>query len=281
MPDPKTYRAAGLIGLPVFASRSPKIHRYWLDRHDIAGDYILMPVQPASLEAALRGLPALGIAGCNVTMPHKEAAARLVDRLDPTAQRMGAINLIVVQPDGSLSGFNKDGYGFIQNLYDGKPDWTPSAGPAVVLGAGGGARSVVVSLLEQGVPEIRLLNRTRARAEQLQHEFGGPISVLDWSERHAALAGAALLVNTTNQGMAGQTPLDLRLDALAADALVSDIIYNPLSSALLETARRRGNPVINGLGMLLHQARPAFEAWWGVLPEVTAELRATVEATIG
>lgn len=168
MPDPKTYRAAGLIGLPVFASRSPKIHRYWLDRHDIAGDYILMPVQPAALEPALRGLAALGFAGCNVTMPHKEAAARLVDRLDATAQRMGAVNLIVVEPDGSLSGYNKDGFGFIQNLYDGNPAWRPSAGPAVVLGAGGGARSVVVSLMEEGVPEVWLLNRTRARAEALR-----------------------------------------------------------------------------------------------------------------
>ena len=280
MADLKTYRAAGLLGHPVFASRSPKIHRYWLDRHDIAGDYILMPVQPEALEAALRGLAALGMAGCNVTMPHKEAAARLVDRLDPTARRMGAVNLIVVEPDGSLSGGNKDGVGFIQNLYDGKPDWRPAAGPAVVLGAGGGARSVVVSLLERGVPEIRLLNRTRARAQVLKDEFGGPISVLDWSERHDALAGAALLVNTTNQGMSGQPPLDLRLDALPTDALVSDIIYNPLSPPLLDRARARGNTAINGLGMLLHQARQAFEAWWGVLPEVTPELRAAVEATI-
>ncbi len=281
MPDPKTYRAAGLLGLPVFASRSPKIHRYWLDRYDIAGDYILMQVQPAALQAALRGLPALGLAGCNVTMPHKEAAARIVDRLDPTAQRMGAVNLVVVEPDFSLSGYNKDGYGFIQNLYDGDPGWQPAAGPAVVLGAGGSARSVVVSLLEQGVPDIRLLNRTRARAEALKAELGGPIAVLDWPERHAALAGAALLVNTTDQGMSGQPALDLRLDALPTEALVCDIIYNPLSPPLLVSARARGNPVVNGLGMLLHQARPAFAAWWGVLPDVTPELRAAVEATIG
>lgn len=280
MADPKTYRAAGLIGNPVFQSRSPKIHRYWLDKYDIAGDYILMPVRPEALQAALRGLPALGLAGCNVTIPHKEAAAKLVDRLDPTAQRMGAINLIVVEKDGSLSGYNKDGFGFIQNLYDGKPDWRPQAGPAVVLGAGGGARSVVVSLLEQGVPEIRLINRTRARAEQLQAEFGGPITVLDWAERHAALAGAALLVNTTNQGMTGQPPLDLMLDALPVSALVCDIIYNPLEPPLLVAAKARGNAVVNGLGMLLHQARPAFEAWWGVMPEITAEQRAALEATV-
>ncbi len=280
MADPKTYRAAGLIGYPVFQSRSPRIHRYWIDRHDIAGDYILMPVKHEALETALRGLPALGLAGCNVTIPHKEAAARIVDRLDATAQRMGAINLIVVEPDGSLSGYNKDGYGFIQNLYDGKPDWQPSAGAAVVLGAGGGARSVVVSLQEQGVPEIRLLNRTRTRAEQLKAEFGGAITVLDWADRHAALAGAALLVNTTNQGMTGQPALDLDLALLPTDALVCDIVYNPLQPPLLDAAKARGNPTINGLGMLLHQARPAFAAWWGILPDVTPELRAAVEATI-
>lgn len=279
MPDPKTYRAAGLLGLPVFASRSPKIHRYWLNRHDIAGDYILMPVQPAAIEAALRGLAALGLAGCNVTMPHKEAVARIVDRLDPTARRMGAVNLVVVEADGTLTGYNKDGYGFMQNLHDARPGWDPAAGPAVVLGAGGGARSVVVSLLEQGAPEIRLLNRTAARAEALQAEFGGPITVLPWSARHDALAGAALLVNTTNQGMSGQPPLDLALDALPRDALVCDIVYNPLSQPLLDAARARGNTAVDGLGMLLHQARPAFEAWWGVLPDITPELRAALEAT--
>ncbi len=275
------YRAAGLIGLPVAGSRSPLLHRYWLDRYGLAGDYIRMPVQPGALEAALRGLGALGFAGCNVTMPHKEAAARLMDRLDPAAARMGAINLVVVEPDGSLSGYNKDGYGFIQNLYDGKPGWQPGAGPAVVLGAGGAARGIVVSLLEEGVPAIRLLNRTRARAETLRDSVGGAVTVHDWAERHDALAGAALLVNTTNQGMYGQEPLDLQLDALPAGTLVCDIIYNPLTPPLLADAAARGHPVVNGLGMLLHQARPAFQAWWGVLPDITPELRGMIEATIG
>ena len=274
------YRAAGLIGQPVFASRSPGIHRYWLDRHAIAGDYVLMPVQAAALEPALRGLAALGFAGCNVTMPHKEQAARLVDRLDPTARRMGAVNLIVVEPDGSLSGYNKDGYGFVESLREVAPDWQASAGPAVVVGAGGGARSVVVSLLERDVPEVRLLNRTRARAEALRADLGGPVTVLDWSERHHALAGAALVVNTSNQGMSGQPPLDLRLHALPRGALVCDIVYNPRSTPLLEQARARGNAAVNGLGMLLHQARPAFAAWWGVLPDVTPELRGLVEASL-
>ncbi|MFI4983506.1 MAG: shikimate dehydrogenase, partial [Nevskiales bacterium] len=252
MSGSQQFKAAGLIGWPVFQSRSPKLHGYWLEHYRIQGAYLPMPVQAGRLEAALRGLVALGFAGCNVTIPHKEAAAKLVDRVDPVGRRMGAINLIVVQPDGSLSGYNKDGYGFIENLRDGKPDWRGDAGPAVVLGGGGGARSVVVSLLDEGAPEIRLINRTRARAEQLAQEFGGPIRVLDWERRHAALAGAALLVNTTNQGMVGQPALDLVLDELPPTALVCDIIYNPLDPPLLVAARARGNPTVNGLGMLLH-----------------------------
>ena len=280
MADPKTYRLAGLIGDPVFQSRSPLIHRHWLAEYDIAGDYVLLHVTADRLEQALRGLPALGFAGCNVTIPHKEATARIVDRLDATAARMGAVNLVVVEADGSLSGYNKDGFGFIASLREAKPDWRAIAGPAVVLGAGGAARSIVVSLLEQGAPEIRLLNRTRARADKLAAELGAPVSVLDWPARNAALAGATLLVNATNQGMAGQARLDLALDELPRSALVCDIVYNPLLPDLLVAAQARGNRVVGGLGMLLHQARPAFAAWWGVMPAVTPGLRAAVEATI-
>ena len=215
-----------------------------------------------------------------MTIPHKEEAARLMDRLDPVAQRMGAINLVVVEEDGSLSGFNKDGYGFIQNLRDGLPEWRAGSGPAVVLGGGGGARSAVASLIDEGAPEVRLANRTRPRAEALAEAFGEKVKVVDWADRHAALAGAALVVNTTNQGMVGQPPLDLTLGRLPAGILVCDIIYNPLETPLLAAARARGNPTVNGLGMLLHQARPAFQAWWGVLPDITPDLRASVEATI-
>ncbi len=278
---PLPFKAAGLIGWPVFQSRSPMLHTYWLKHYGIAGVYVPMPVQPGCVEAALRGLAALGFAGCNVTLPHKEAAARVVDRLDPVAMRLGAVNLVVVEPDGSLSGYNKDGYGFIASLRDGKADWRGDSGPAVVIGAGGGARSVVASLLDEGAPEIRLLNRTRARADELAAMFGGNVVTLDWPERHAALAGCTLLVNTTNQGMIGQPPLELDLATLPADALVCDIVYNPLSTRLLTEARARRNPTVNGLGMLLHQARPAFHAWWGTLPDITSELRTAVEATIG
>jgi shikimate dehydrogenase len=280
MTNPPPFRTAGLIGWPVAQSRSPMLHGYWLRKYAIQGAYLPLPVAPGRLGVALRGLSALGFAGCNITIPHKQEAVRLVDRVDAVGRRMGAINLVVVEADGSLSGYNKDGYGFIENLRDGDPGWRGGRGPAVVLGAGGGARSVVASLLDEGAPEIRLANRTAARAMAIAAEFGAPVRALDWAERHAALAGAALLVNTTNQGMLGQPPLDLALDALPGTALVCDIVYNPLDTPLLLAARRRGNPVVNGLGMLLHQARPAFEAWFGVAPEITAELRAAVEATI-
>ncbi len=272
------FRTAGLIGWPVSQSRSPALHRHWLDAYGIAGAYIPMPVRPDALEPALAGLRALGFAGCNVTLPHKEAAARLVDRLDPAAARMGAVNLITVEPDLSLTGTNTDGFGFIESLRDGWPGWRADAGPAVVIGAGGGARSVVASLAAEGAPEIRLINRTRDRADAIAVSFGSPIRALDWAERHQALAGAALLVNTTDQGMVGRPALDLSLDRLPADATVCDIVYNPLETPLLAAARARGARCVHGLGMLIHQARPAFEAWWGIRPDSSPALRALLEA---
>jgi shikimate dehydrogenase len=203
-----------------------------------------------------------------------------VDHVDPLGQRMGAINLVVVQADGALHGFNTDGYGFIQSLRDAKPDWRADAGPIVVLGGGGAARAIVLSLIDAGAPSIRLINRTRSKAQALADEFGPVVAVFDWSERHDALAGAAMLVNTTDQGMHGKTDLDLRLDALPTDALVCDAIYIPLETTLLASARARGNLTVNGLGMLLNQARPAFKAWFGVDPEVTPALREALIATI-
>ena len=280
MADPKPFRMAGVLGWPVSQSRSPKLHNYWLDRYGIAGTYLPLAVPPEKLEGALQGLVALGFAGCNVTIPHKETAMRLMTRLDPVAQKIGAINLIVLEPDGTLSGFNKDAYGFIECLRQGQPAWKASTGPAVVLGAGGGARAVVVGLAEQGAPEIRLINRTEGRARTVATLGGSIMRVMPWEKRSEALDGAATLVNTTNQGMIGQPALDIALDRLPASALVADIIYNPLETPLLAAARKRGNPTVNGLGMLLNQARPAFQAWFGVLPDVTPELRKMIEATI-
>jgi shikimate dehydrogenase len=236
-------------------------------------------VQPDNIEQAVRGLRALGLAGCNVTIPHKVNAMHMMDVVDPLARRMGAINTIVVTPEGALHGFNNDGFGYIQSLRDAKPDWQANAGPATVLGAGGAARAIVLSLLDQGATNIRLMNRTREKAQALADEFGAGVQVLDWSERHDALADTALLINTTNQGMHGQAALDLKLDALPQTALVSDAIYIPLETPLLRDARLRGNTTVNGLGMLLNQARPAFKAWFGVMPEITPALHQAIMAT--
>ncbi len=269
-------RLAGVMGWPVGHSKSPRLHGWWLNHYGIDGAYIPLGVPPERFEQAVRALPALGFAGCNVTVPHKEAALRAMDHLSPEARRIGAVNTVVVRPDGSLEGRNTDGFGFLANLRQGCPSWQPSAGPALVLGAGGAARAVIVALLDAGVPELRLTNRTRARAEDLAAELGGPITVVDWDERTAALEGCDLLANTTSLGMTGQPPLEMALGPLPAGALVTDIVYAPLMTSLLTAAAARGNPVVDGLGMLLHQARPGFEAWFGRLPEVTDELRAFV-----
>jgi shikimate dehydrogenase len=271
---------AGVMGWPVMHSRSPRIHNYWLARYGLAGTYVPLAIKAEGLRAALRALAPLGFSGCNLTIPHKEAAFEIVDRVDPKAKRIGAINCVVVAPDNSLDGCNYDGFGYIQSVLQEYPSWRADAGPIVVIGAGGGARAVLVSLIDQGAQEIRLANRSPARAETLAGEFGPPVVAVGWDKRHSALDGAAMLVNTTSQGMAGQPPLDLALESLPTSALVSDIIYIPRETPLLAAARLRGNPTVNGLGMLLHQARPAFHAWFGVMPEVTAELRAMIETTI-
>lgn len=275
-----TYGLAGIMGWPVAHSRSPTLHNYWLEKSGLPGAYVQLPVAPGKLDIALPGLAALGFRGCNITIPHKVDALRFVNEVDANAKRMGAINTIVVQADGSLKGFNNDGFGYIQSLLDAKPDWRADTGPVTVLGAGGAARAVVLSLADRGAREIRLLNRTAEKAQALADEFGAPVKALPWSERHAALADVALLVNTTSQGMHGNPALSLDLDALPRHALVSDVVYVPLETPLLAAARQRGNPTVNGLGMLLNQARPAFHAWFGVMPEITPELRRAIEASL-
>ena len=280
MSHPDRFLLAGVMGWPVMHSRSPKLHNYWFDRYGLAGTYVPLAIQPERLEAALRALPALGFAGCNLTIPHKEQALRIVDHADARARRIGAISCVTVNADGSLTGTNNDWYGFVENLREAFPGWRADAGPAVVMGAGGASRAVVDALIHEGAKEIRLINRTRARAESLAAALGGPVTVLGWDERHKALEGAALLVNTTSQGMVGNPPLDLSLDALPSSAEVCDIIYIPGETPLLKAARERGNRTVNGLGMLLHQGRPAWRSWFDREVEVTAELRALIEATI-
>jgi shikimate dehydrogenase len=210
----------------------------------------------------------------------QEAALRIVDEASALARRIGAVNCIVVRADGSLEGRNYDAFGFTESLRERAPDLRFDAGPAVVIGAGGASRAILAGLMDEGVPEIRLINRSPARAQALAAEFGAPVRAVPWEGRAQALEGAAILVNTTSQGMVGEAPLDLALDALPVSALVVDIVYVPLETPLLASARARGNRVVDGLGMLLHQARPAFEAWFGIDPKVTVELRALIEATL-
>ncbi len=273
-------KLAGVMGWPVGHSLSPRLHGYWLDKHGIDGAYVPLPVRPDAFPGAVRALAALGFRGANLTIPHKEAALALCDTLDAAAQRIGSVNTLVFG-DGRIEGRNSDAFGFIENLRDGAPAWRASAAPAVVLGAGGAARAVIVSLLDAGAQEVRLCNRTPARAEALAEDIGvgdmkGAVVCVPWDARANALSGAGLLVNTTSLGMAGHGALDLALDDLPTSALVTDIVYTPLETDLLRRARARGHAAVDGLGMLLHQARPGFEAWFGVTPEVTPELRAFV-----
>jgi len=278
--EQQKFVLAGLMGWPVGHSRSPNIHNHWIAEHGLRGAYVLLPVEPGNLVQALRALPVLGFAGCNLTIPHKVAAMALVDRIDPLARRIGAINTVVVQSDGSLAGYNNDGFGYVQSLLAEVPDWRADAGPVTVMGAGGGARAVIVSLAEQGAREIRVCNRSPDKAQQLAREIGAPVRAVLWEQRHDALADVALLVNTTSQGMSGQPALDLSLDRLPQHALVSDLVYVPLETPLLAAARARANRTVGGLGMLLHQARPAFAAWFGRMPTVTAELRTLLERSL-
>lgn len=274
------FALAGVMGWPVMHSRSPLMHNYWFRQQGLAGTYVPLAIEPKGLAEALRALRPLGFAGCNLTIPHKLEAMRIVDRVDDVATKIGAISCVVVQPDGSLFGTNNDWIGFIGNLKQQAPDWRADAGPVTVIGAGGGARAVCYGLMQEGAKEIRLVNRTRAKAERIAAEFGGPIAVHAWESRHHALDGVATVVNTTSQGMVGLPALDLTLDRLPKAAIAADIIYTPLESPFLAEARARGNRTVNGLGMLLHQGLPAWRLWFGLEPEVTPELRDMMEQSI-
>ncbi|WP_170456989.1 shikimate dehydrogenase [Ruegeria arenilitoris] len=267
---------AGVIGHPIAHSRSPALHGYWLKTYGLPGHYVPMDAAPADLEAVLRSLPKAGFVGANVTVPHKEAALRLADHVSDRASVIGAANTLVFRADGSIHADNTDGYGFMQNLRAGAPDWVPQDGPAVVFGAGGAARAVLQALAEAGVPEILLTNRTRSRADHLKEEFGQRITVVDWVQAGNVIENAELVVNTTSLGMQGQPELRVPLDGLQPGTVVTDLVYTPLKTRLLEQAEAAGCTVVDGLGMLLHQAVPGFERWFGLRPEVTEETRAAV-----
>ena len=273
-------RLAGIIGWPVSHSRSPRLHGFWLNSYGIDGAYLPLAVRPEQARDAIRALPLLGFAGANVTLPHKEAALSAVDRVTAQARRIGAVNTIIAAADGTLEGSNSDGFGFLENLRQSAPQWQPGQGPAVLLGAGGAARAVAAALVDAGVPELRLVNRTAVRAEQLATDIGGPIKPYAWEQRGAALKDGTLLVNSTTLGMKGRSPLDIDLQPLPPAAIVCDIVYVPLETPLLAAARARGLATVDGLGMLLHQARPGFAAWFGVEPVVTPELRSFIRADL-
>jgi shikimate dehydrogenase len=265
-------RLAGILGWPVSHSRSPRLHGFWLARHGVDGAYVPLPVRPEGFAAAVRGLVELGFAGANVTIPHKEAAFAICDSVSEVARRAGSVNTLVFR-DGRIEGTSTDGFGFLESIRDQAPGWRASDGPAVVLGAGGAVRAVAAALLDAGCPRLVLVNRTPARAEAIARELcvGGRGTVEVAAE--PALAEAALLVNGTSLGMEGEPPLILDIAGLPAHAVVADMVYVPLETRLLARARERGLRAVDGLGMLLHQARPGFEAWFGLAPRVDAELR--------
>lgn len=267
---------AGVIGSPISHSRSPKLHAYWLKQYGIIGHYIPMDIASDDLEEAVRTLPRMGFVGVNITIPHKEHVLRLADLVSDRAALIGSVNTLIFRTDGKVHGDNTDGYGFVTNLRQGAPGWNPQSGPAAVIGAGGAARAVLASLIDAGAPEIRLTNRTKNRAEALQREFGQKIQVFDWVQAGNMLDGASTVVNASSLGMDGAADMRIPLDALSRDAVVTDLVYTPLETPLLGHARQIGCQTVDGLGMLLHQAVPGFERWFGHKPEVTDGLRQAV-----
>lgn len=271
--DPRPLNA-GVCGYPIAQSKSPVLFRHWFQRYGIAGNYVPLRVAPEDFAEVLPGLLKVGFRGVNCTLPHKIMALELADIVTDAARAVGAANTLTFSQEGEVVADNSDWFGFLQNVRSGCPAWDPGSGPAVMLGAGGAARAGIHALLGAGSPGIRLTNRTRERAEELVSFFGSKINVVDWAERSEAFADASIIVNSTSLGMTGERPLEVSLDAAPKTALVTDMVYNPLETDLLRQARQRGMPTVDGLGMLLHQARPGFLSWFGRDPEVTDDLRA-------
>lgn len=262
--------------MPISHSRSPRLHRHWLNQYGIDGYYVPLPVMPEHLADVLRALPRAGFVGVNVTIPHKEAVLTLADVVTDRAALIGAANTLIFRHDRKIHADNTDGYGFIANIRQNAPEWKPDRGPAAVIGAGGAARAVVASLLDSGVAELRITNRTRIRSEQIRTEYGARIVVYDWAQAGNMLEGATTVVNATSLGMSGNQPLRIPFDALAPDTLVTDLVYTPLMTPFLVEAQARGCHIVDGLGMLLHQAAPGFERWFGQRPVIDDETRRAV-----
>lgn len=268
---------AGVIGNPIAHSKSPKLHGHWLRSYGIAGHYIPLHVASADLSAVLMAMPKMGFVGANVTIPHKESVIPYCDSLSETALRIGAVNTLSWTSEGQLHGDNTDAYGFIENIHQ-STKWQAAGKTALILGAGGAARAVIVALLDAGIAQIILTNRSPERAENLAAEFGPKLRALPWAQTDGHLGGADLVVNTTSLGMAGQEDLPFTLQALAPHILVTDIVYTPLQTPLLMKAKAAGCQTVDGLGMLLHQAVPGFEKWFGHRPDVDTATRAAVLA---
>ncbi|GFE49359.1 shikimate dehydrogenase (NADP(+)) [Roseobacter cerasinus] len=273
---PSKIPLAGVIGAPIAHSKSPRVHRHWLTRYGVQGFYIPMDVSAPNLREVLQTLPKAGFVGVNITIPHKEAVLDIADLITDRATLIGAANTLIFRQDGKIHADNTDGYGFLENLKAGAPNWVPKNGPAAVLGAGGAARAVLASLLEAGVPEIMISNRTRVRAEKLQEDFGNRITVVDWVQAGNMMEQASLVVNTSSLGMVGKPDMRVPLDGLKKGTVVTDLVYTPLKTRLLEVAEERGCITVDGLGMLLHQAVPGFERWFGPRPVVDDATRAAV-----
>lgn len=272
--SPAKIPLAGVIGSPIAHSKSPQLHGHWLRTHGLNGYYIPMDVARDDLENVLRTLPRMGFVGVNITIPHKEYALEIADLVTDRATLIGAANTLIFRKDGKIHADNTDGYGFIENLKQGAPDWKPSSGAAALFGAGGAARAVVASLLDAGVPEIWISNRTKVRAENLRRDFGSRLQVVDWVQAGNMLDDAALVVNTSSLGMVGKSELRVPLDGLRPGTVVTDLVYSPLKTRLLQEAEAAGCVTVDGLGMLLHQAVPAFERWFGTRPQVDRAARA-------
>jgi len=268
-----TIPVAAVLGHPINHSKSPKLHNYWLSVFNIDGYYIPLDIDPRNFENGIRALSDLGFVGANVTIPYKEKVLKIADKISDRAAIIGAANTLTFLQDGRIYADNTDGYGFLQNIKCKYNDWTAGEGTSVVFGAGGASRAILGALIEDGANEVILANRTRSRADQLRSDFGAKIKVVDWMKVQNYLSDASTVINATSLGMDGKPELPIPLQGLKKNTLVTDIVYTPLNTPLLENAAKRGCRTVDGLGMLIHQAIPGFERWFGVKPDVSENLR--------
>ena len=269
-------KLVAVLGHPISHSKSPRMHRHWLKTNAISGDYIAIDIPPKRFVETLKVLIGAGVSGFNVTVPHKEKALLLSDKRSARAEKIGAANTLVIDANGKINADNTDGYGFITNLRSHCKHWIPAAGPALVLGAGGASRAIIVSLLEAGAPKIYLSNRTQQRALDVASEISPIIEVVSWAHKEQYLTKVMTVVNTTSLGMTGKPPLKIDISKINPGALVTDLVYAPIETPLLKQAKTLGCSVVGGIGMLLNQGVPGFEAWFGIRPVVNAEIEAIV-----